>query len=450
MEVYPFREVEAKWRERWEQDKTYRVDVSSLGEEKCYVLVMFSYPSAKKLHIGHWWNYGPTDTFARYRKMIGKRVFEPMGFDAFGLPAENFAVKHGVHPAKTTHDSVIYIREQLKQIGAMYDWGYEVDTSRPEYYRWTQWLFLQLYKHGAAYQKQAPVNWCPQCQTVLANEQVLADGGCERCGTVTITRDLKQWFFRITDFADQLIEGLDTIDWPEATKSRQRHWIGRSEGTEIDFPIEGSDKKIRVFTTRPDTLFGVTYVVLAPENPLALEVTQPTMRRDVESYITAARNISDIERQSTQHTKTGVKTGAFAIHPVTGVKVPIWVADYVLGSYGTGAVMAVPAHDQRDYEFAQSHNLPVKTVITPANRGEKAPVGWAFEDDGVMVDSGNFDGLTSEDGRKAVTQWLADNNLGAATVKYRLRDWSISRQRYWGAPIPIIHCPVCGIVPVPE
>ncbi len=444
---YPFRTIEPKWRHEWEVRATNDIDLTKMLK-KLYVLVMFSYPSEKKLHIGHWWNYGPTDTFARFRRMQGFNVFEPMGFDAFGLPAENFAIKHGVHPGVTTRDSVTHIREQLKNIGAMYDWRHEVDTSRPEYYKWTQWLFIQLFNAGAAYQKTAPVNWCPKCQTVLANEQVLSDGNCERCSTKIIPRDLKQWFFKITDFADALIEGLDRVEWPESTKSMQKHWIGRSEGTEIIFKLQGSEDSIKCFTTRADTLFGVTYLVIAPEHPRVHSITTLDNKSQVEAYCQSARSISEIDRLATDREKSGVFTGAHAINPANGESIPVWVADYVLGSYGTGAVMAVPGHDQRDYEFAVKYELPVKWVIGPMNPHDSILKNRAFVDYGVMFDSDQFDGLTSNQGKEAVTDWLKQKSQGNPAVSYRLRDWLISRQRYWGAPIPIIHCPTCGAVPV--
>ncbi len=457
MEGYPFNSIEAKWRQRWDEEKTHCVDLDQPGKKK-YVLVMFSYPSEKKLHIGHWWNYSGTDIYARAMKMRGFNVFEPMGFDAFGLPAENFAIKHGVHPAVISRESIGLIREQLKQIGAMYDWDKEVITSTPEYYKWTQWLFLQLFKHDAAYLQNAPVNWCPKCMTVLANEQVKGDGSCDRCDTLVQNKDMKQWFFRITDFADDLLDGLDKIDWPESTKSMQRHWIGRSEGSEIQFKVEDSEEVIKTFTTRADTLFGVTYVVLAPEHKLVDKITSDKSRAEVDSYVLQARAQSDIDRLATDHEKTGVFTGAYAVNPVDGSRLPVWVADYVLGSYGTGAVMAVPAHDQRDYKFAEKYNLPLKWVIAlprkliiaAEDRAEVAGTAKALEDYGVMHNSGQFDGLSSAEGKTAVTAWLDEQKVGKATVSYRLRDWSVSRQRYWGAPIPIIHCPKCGLVPVPE
>ncbi len=450
MENYPAQEIETKWRQKWNDNDSYRVDLKDDKRDKLYVLVMFSYPSEKKLHIGHWWNYGGTDTYARFKKMQGYNVFEPMGFDAFGLPAENYAIKHDLNPADVTSDSVLYIREQLKLIGAMYDWSREVDTSKPEYYKWTQWLFLQLFNRDAAYRKYAPVNWCTNCQTVLANEQVLSDGTCERCSTNVETRDLEQWFFRITDFADDLLDGLSDLDWPESTKLRQKHWIGRSEGTEISFLIEEIAQNIDCFTTRADTLYGATYIVLAPEHSLTRSISTPEQSESINEYVRKARDLSDIERQSLEREKTGVFTGAYAINPANGERLPIWIADYVLVTYGTGAVMAVPAHDQRDFEFAAKYDLPVQWVIKPTNPHDKTLKDRAFTEFGVMCNSAEFDGLSSTEGMQTITQWLERKNAGKAAVSYRLRDWLISRQRYWGAPIPIIHCQVCGIVPVPE
>jgi len=449
LEGYPFGRVERKWRERWESTAAHRVDLDHPGNKK-YVLVMFSYPSEKKLHIGHWWNYCGTDIYARAMKMRGFNAFEPMGFDSFGLPAENFAVKHNVHPARITAESISYIREQIKQIGAMIDWDKEVITSSPEYYRWTQWLFLQLLHHNAAYRKQAPVNWCPQCLTVLANEQVTSEGRCERCSAMVENRSLTQWFFRITDFADALLEGLNRIDWPESTKAMQRHWIGRSEGTEIHFPVKGGGEVIRAFTTRADTLFGVTWLVLAPEHELVERITTPDRRAEVQAYVSQAKAQSELERVAAERDKTGVFTGAYAVNPANGKALPIWIADYVLAGYGTGAVMAVPAHDQRDYEFAEKYHLPLAWVIKPEDGQEVSNRGCAFVEYGVMCNSSKFNGLSSVDGKKAVTEWLERQGRGKATVSYRLRDWSVSRQRYWGAPIPVIHCLQCGIVPVPE
>ncbi len=450
MPEYNFKEIEAKWRRIWEERGDYRIDLDS-PEKKLYCLVMFSYPSSLKLHIGHWYNYGPTDSWARFKRMQGYNVFEPMGFDAFGLPAENYAVKQGVHPAVTTAENVAHITEQLKQIGTMYDWSKSVNTSSPDYYKWTQWLFLKLYERGLAYQKQAPVNWCPECQTVLANEQVLSDGECERCSARVTKRDLKQWFFKITAYADRLLEGLKGLDWPKKTVTQQSNWIGRSEGANIRFPLAGREGYIETFTTRADTLYGVTHLVLAPEHPLTMELTTEEYRTLVERYIEQAREASDIERTSLTRDKTGVFTGAYARNPLSGEEFPVWVADYVLATYGTGAVMAVPAHDQRDFEFTRKYGIPIKLVIQNPEGSLKAEeMDSAYTDYGVMVNSGEFDGLGSEEGMRAVAEKLSAMGQGGPAVTYHLHDWLISRQRFWGAPIPIIHCPRCGAVPVAQ
>ncbi len=447
MREYDFSELEPRWRRYWEEQGTYRARLEE-SERKLYCLVMFSYPSGDKLHIGHWYNFGPTDTWARFKRLQGYNVFEPMGFDAFGLPAENYAVKTGIHPSISTASNIGFIRQQLREMGAMYDWEYEVDTSHPDYYKWTQWIFLQLYKNGLAYKRKAPVNWCPSCMTVLANEQV-KDGECERCSAIVVQKDLEQWFFKTTDYADRLLEGLERIQWPEKTKIMQRNWIGKSYGAEIDFDVAGQQHTtIRVFTTRPDTLMGVTYVVLAPEHPLVALLMTPAQRDAVLQYQESVRRMNEIERVSAEKEKTGVFLGAFAIHPISGEKVPIWIADYVLASYGTGAVMAVPAHDTRDYEFAQKFSLPIKIVIMP-EQGE-APSNEAFTQYGVMRESGRFDGLSSAEGIRQVAQHLEEIGKGKAAITYRLRDWLVSRQRYWGAPIPIIYCEHCGALPVPE
>ncbi len=447
---YDFKSIEKKWQKRWEETNLYRTDLSKT-DKKCYTLVMFSYPSSDKLHLGHWFNYGPTDTWARFRRMRGYNVFEPMGFDSFGLPAENYAIKTGGHPQDITEENIAYIRQQLKAIGAMYDWEKEVITSRPEYYKWTQWVFLQLYKAGLAYRANAPVNWCPSCNTVLANEQVTSEGTCERCGTVITKKNLTQWFFKITDYAERLLAGLDKIDWPERTKIMQRNWIGKSIGVEIDFPLDDeSGRKITVFTTRPDTLFGVTYMVLAPEHPLVEQITTPSQKQAVQEYVEKALRESEIERTSTVREKTGVFTGAFAINPVNGERVPIWIADYVLLTYGTGAVMAVPAHDERDFEFATKYELPIRKVILKPGTSEDELLTEAYVEHGKMINSGPFTGLDSRDGKEKIADWLEEKGIGRRKVNYKLRDWLISRQRYWGAPIPIVYCDKCGEVPVPE
>jgi len=412
--------------------------------------VMFIYPSGSKLHIGHWYNYAPTDSWARYKKLRGFNVFEPMGYDSFGLPAENYAIKTGIHPQDSTLKNIDDIREQLKTMGCMYDWNAELKTCVPEYYKWNQWLFLQLYKKGLAYRKNAPVNWCPDCQTVLANEQVQADGTCERCGTIVERKNLTQWFFKITDYADELLDGLNKIDWPEKTKSMQRNWIGKSYGSQVKFKIEGIEEGMEVFTTRPDTLYGVTYVVIAPEHELVAKITKSKYKEDVEKYINSVKSLSEIERTSTVKEKTGVPTGAFAINPVNNERVPVWIADYVLSTYGTGCVMAVPGHDERDFEFAKKYDLPIRKVILQDGTEPESELSEAFTKIGTMINSAEFNGLRSDEGIKRITKKLEKEGNGKSTINYRLRDWLISRQRYWGTPIPIIYCDKCGEVPVPE
>ncbi len=434
--------VEQKWNKIWEERQVYKFDENNV-DNKYYVLEMFSYPSGSKLHVGHWYNYALTDSFARYQVMKGKNVFQPMGFDAFGLPAENYAIKTGIHPEDSTLHNIEVMEGQLKNIGAMFDWDHEIKTCLPEYYKWTQWIFAQLYKHGLAYRKKAPVNWCPSCNTVLANEQVV-DGHCERCDSQVVKKDLTQWFFKITEYAEELLQGLDALDWPEKTKSMQRNWIGKSQGGEITFDLADGSGSFKVFTTRADTLFGCTYVVLAPEHELVERITTPECRKQVCDYIDEVAKTNEIERLSTAKEKTGVFTGAYAVNPINGEKVEVWIGDYVLNSYGTGAVMGVPAHDARDYKFAQKHGLKIKRVI----KGASADVddGLPFCDYGVMCDSGEFDGLTSEQGKVAVVKKLEQKGAGKLKTNYRLRDWLVSRQRYWGAPIPIIYCPHCGEV----
>lgn len=446
---YPFEEIETKWQKYWDENNVFRTDLTDT-EKKLYTLVMFIYPSGSKLHIGHWYNYGPTDSWARFKKLQGYNVFEPMGYDAFGLPAENYAIKTGVHPQDSTLDNIKDIKTQLKRMGCMYDWNAELMTCDPEYYKWNQWLFLQLYKKKLAYRKNAPVNWCPSCQTVLANEQVQSDGTCERCGTEVIRKNLTQWFFKITDYADELLDGLNKVDWPEKTKLMQRNWIGRSIGTEVEFKIDEHDETFRVFTTRPDTLFGVTYVVLAPESDLVEKITTDEHKNEVEEYIKSVQSLSDIERTSTVKEKTGVPTGAFAINPVNGEKVPIWIADYVLSSYGTGVVMAVPGHDERDFEFATKFNLPIRKVILQPGTDKDEPLTEAYTGPGMMINSGKYTGKDSLNGKKEITEELEREGIGQAKVNYRLRDWLISRQRYWGTPIPVVYCDKCGEVAVPE
>lgn len=440
-------EIEKKWQNIWEKTglNTYNPDGDG---NKQYVLEMLPYPSGARLHMGHWYNYGLADTYARFMRMNGCNVFQPMGFDAFGLPAENYAIKTGVHPKKSTDANIATMERQLKDMGTMVDFSHEFRTCAPDYYKWTQWLFLQLYKNGLAYQKKAPVNYCPSCRTVIANEQVV-DGKCERCKTEVVRKEMTQWFFKITDYAERLLDGLSALDWPEKTKTMQRNWIGKSVGGEVVFdlcePRNGAES-ITVFTTRADTLFGVTYVVLAPEHPLVTTIVSSGQRAAVEAYVAAAAKQSEIERTSTAKDKTGVFTGAYCINPINGERVPVYVADYCLSTYGTGAVMGVAAHDARDYAFAQKNGMEIKRVICGEDGDDELP----YTEYGVMVNSGAFDGKRSEDGKAAVLAELEKRGKGGAKINYRMRDWSVSRQRYWGAPIPIVYCEHCGTVPVPE
>lgn len=440
-----YKQIESKWQKIWEDTGLYKFDKSK-ADKKYYCLEMFSYPSGARLHAGHWYNYGPADTFARFKRMQGYEVFQPMGFDAFGLPAENYAIKTGIHPEESTLKNIATMEQQLKRIGATYDWDYEVKTCMPEYYKWTQWMFLQLYKHGLAYRKEAPVNWCPSCNTVLANEQ--AQGGvCERCGSTVTRKNLNQWFFKITQYADELLEDLDKLDWPEKTKLMQKNWIGRSYGGEIEFAVKGKDVTFKVFTTRADTVFGVSYVVLAPESPLVDLIVTDECKAQVEAYKERSAQTTEIDRMSSTREKTGVMTGAYAINPINGREVPILVADYVIASYGTGAVMGVAAHDERDFVFAQKLGLPIERVIKgKEGQNDELP----FCEYGVLCNSGEFDGMSSEEGKIAILKKLESMGKGGLKTNYRLRDWLVSRQRYWGAPIPIIHCEHCGDVPVPE
>ena len=437
--------VESKWQAKWEKSKLNVFNKKS-NKQKHYVLEMFSYPSGANLHVGHWYNYGPTDSYARFKKMQGYEVFQPMGFDAFGLPAENYAIKTGIHPKDSTEKNIATMQQQLKNMGAMFDWSAELHTCKEDYYKWTQWLFLQLYKKGLAYRKESLVNFCPSCETVLANEQVVG-GECERCHSVVLRKNMTQWFFKITEYAEELLNDIDDLEWPEKTKLMQKNWIGRSTGCEVRFECETGDEII-VFTTRPDTVFGVNYVVLAPEHPLVetLKQAHPEQAEAIDAYVRYAAEANDIERLSTTREKTGVYTGAYAIHPLTGAKLPVYLADYVLYSYGTGAVMAVAAHDERDYAFATKYGLPVTQVIQKVGGETVLP----FCEDGILVNSGEFDGLSGEDARDAIAVHLMKIGKGGKKVNYRLRDWSVSRQRYWGAPIPMIHCESCGAVPVPE
>jgi leucyl-tRNA synthetase len=445
-------EIEQKWQAEWEAKGQNHADDND-PRPRFYNLVMFPYPSGD-LHIGHWYNFTGVDVYGRYQRMNGYNVMQPLGFDAFGLPAENAAIKRGVQARKWTLSNIENMRRQLKTMGGIWDWDREVVSCLPDYYKWTEWLFLKLYEAGLAYRAKAPVNWCPNDQTVLANEQVLADGTCERCGAVVEKRDLEQWFFKITAYADRLLEYTD-IDWPEKTMTMQKNWIGRSEGARVTFNINAPDGEtipVPVFTTRPDTLYGVTFFLLAPEHPLVERLTTPENKAAMTEYQAKARAESEIERQSTDKTKTGVFTGSYAVNPINGEQVPIWVTDYVLMGYGTGAVMGVPAHDQRDFEFARTMNLPVKLVYQPEGREINSDeMTEALVHEGFVVNSGPFNGLpdSKETVQKFIT-FLEEKGVGKAEVTYRLRDWLISRQRYWGSPIPMVYCDKDGIVPVPE
>ena len=447
-------DVEARWQRYWEDQGTNTIPVEELRdppENSYYQLMMFPYPSAEGLHVGNIYAFTGADVHGRYRRLLGHRVFEPIGFDAFGIHSENFALKQGIHPMDLIPSNVANFTRQLRRIGGMFDWNHTVDTTDPKYYAWTQWLFIQLFNAGLAERKEAPVNWCPSCMTVLANEQVIG-GRCERCNTPVEQRRIAQWFFRITDYAQQLLDNLDHIDWSPSTMKAQKNWIGRSEGATLHFPVVGSDQRVEVFTTRPDTVFGATYMVLAPEHPLVDAVTTDDRRADVEAYRDKAQRSDLVSRQKTDKSKTGEFTGGYCRNPATGEDIPIWIADYVLMDYGTGAIMAVPGHDERDFEFATAFGLPIVRVVAGADEGADSPLTEAYVDNqsGTMVNSGRFDGLKVPDAKSAITAWLESEGFGSLKVNYRLHDWCISRQRYWGPPIPIIHCPACGPVAVPE
>ena len=440
------KKTDQKWQKKWKENNVYRFDESN-KENKLYVLEMFSYPSAAKLHLGHWFNYAPTDSYARFKKMQGHNVFHPMGFDAFGLPAENYAIKTGIHPEDSTRNNIENMKVQLQEMGGSFDWNYSVETCMPDYYKWTQWLFVKLYEAGLAFKKEAPVNWCDSCKTVLANEQVI-NGKCERCGSEVKRKKLAQWFFKITDYAQELLDDLDKLDWPESTKKVQTNWIGRSEGAEITFKTEDGKHDITVFTTRPDTLAGLSYIVLAPESKLVDELVTDEYKQAVEEYKSAAAKLSEIERLSTEREKTGTFIGAYAISPLNGTKVPIWIADYVLEDYGTGFVMGVPGGDERDFEFATKYNLPITATTRPLD--EKEEYTLPYTKYGITINSGKYDGMTTEETKNKIVEDLAQKGCAKKTVNYRLKDWLVSRQRYWGAPIPIIYCDKCGTVAVPE
>ncbi|MDR2184440.1 MAG: leucine--tRNA ligase [Treponema sp.] len=465
MAKYPFDSIEPKWQRYWEEHKSFKAseDPAYPKEKRRYVLDMFPYPSANGLHVGHPEGYTATDIYCRYLRMKGFNVLHPMGFDSFGLPAENYAIKMGVHPAKTTADNINRFREQIKSLGFSYDWDRELATSGEDYYKWTQWIFLKLFEKGLAYEAESPINWCPSCKTGLANEEVV-DGLCERCKTKVVRRRIRQWILKITAYAERLLADLDGLDWPEPVKQMQRNWIGRSEGANVSFKIDvqdvpssgekAEDLLLEIYTTRPDTLFGVTYMVLAPEHPLVERITTVEQKQAVAAYLDAAARKSDLERTDLAKEKTGVFSGTYAINPVNGERIPVWIADYVLISYGTGAIMAVPAHDERDWEFARVFKLPVVQVVSPVPPGEgsgkveevsacTAASGWA-------VNSGAFNGLPTGEAKAKITAWIEERGFGKRAVNYKLRDWIFSRQRYWGEPIPLVHCEKCGIVPLPE
>lgn len=441
--------IEAYWRARWEADGLWNIDIDQVNhEEKFYNLVEFPYPSAEGLHVGHVYTYSGADTFSRYKRMCGKKIFQPIGFDSFGIHTENFALRVGIHPQELTNRTIVHYREQLKAMGVAWDWKHEVVTSEPHYYRWTQWLFLQLYKAGLAVRKEAPVVWCPGCLTVLAQEQLEGDR-CERCGTQVTEKLMKQWFLRITVYADALLEGLDHLDWPEVSKTLQSEWIGRSRGWEVDFVVKGGAIHFAAFTTRPDTLFGVTFLALSPEHPLLAELIQGSAYENaVQAFVKQlqipAMAVGAYSAGETE--KRGVFVGRYVINPVNGDEVPVYVADYVVSGYGTGIVMGVPAHDERDNEFAQNMGLPLRPVIQPEDEVEH----HLWTGDGILINSGSFSGQSSTEAKESIYEWLAQKGKGRKATQYRMHDWLISRQRYWGPPIPIIYCQRCGTVPVPE
>ena len=452
--MYNTGKIEKKWQKIWEKSGIYKVKDKVKGKKNFYHLVMFPYPSGD-LHMGHWYNYAPADVYARLKKMQGFNVLSPIGFDAFGLPAENAAIKNKIHPRTWTYRNISVMRKQFKSMGAIYDWSREVITADPDYYKWTQWMFLKMYEAGLAYKKKTLANWCPKDQAVLANEQVI-DGRCWRHpDTLVIQKKVDQWMFKITDYTEDLIKSLEKLDWPERTKLMQKNWIGKSEGATIQFKIQNSKFKINVFTTRPDTLFGATYMVLSPDHPLIEEITAKEQKEKVRHYVANTHLKTELERTSLEKEKTGVFTGSYATNPVNGEKIPIWISDYVLMIYGTGAIMAVPAHDERDFEFAKKFSLPIIKVIDP---GREWPEDKLYIEGGLLINSGEFTGLESADARKRITERLKNRGLGDFSTQYKIRDWIISRQRYWGAPIPIIYCKKCalrdpsgqGIVPVPD
>ncbi len=450
---FNFKQYEPKWREYWRESGANRCDIHST-RPKYYCLDMFPYPSGSALHVGHWKPYVISDVWSRCKRMQGFEVLHPTGWDAFGLPTEQDAVKKGIHPSENTPKNIANMKRQMSEIGAIYDWSREINTTDPDYYRWTQWIFLRMYEHGLAYRRAMSMNWCPSCRTVLANEEVVA-GCCERCGSATGKKDVMQWMLRITKYADRLLYDLDKLEWDEKIKTQQRNWIGRSEGADVEFRLRSYDGEKEfpqtIFTTRPDTLFGATFMVMAPEHPLVMEIADPAKKPALQKYIDWARTEKEIDRTAAVE-KTGIDTGAYAINPVNGAKIPVWIADYVLMSYGAGVIMAVPAHDERDFAFAKKYGIPIIEVVSnpQADRDADGSPASAFVGNGVAINSGGFDGLTTAEFNKKIVEWLGEKKLGAATVNYRMRDWVFSRQRYWGEPIPIVLCDECGETPLPE
>ena len=443
--MYNYSAIEKKWRKKWEENP---ININDGKKPKYYCLDMFPYPSASGLHVGHWRGYVISDAWSRYQLLKGHYVIHPMGWDAFGLPAENYAIKMGVHPSKSTAENVANIKKQLGEISAIYDWDMEVNTTDPKFYKWTQWIFVQMFKKGLAYEKEFPINWCPSCKTGLANEEVV-DGACERCGTPVTKKNLRQWMLKITEYADRLLNDLDKLDWPEKVKKMQSDWIGKSYGAEVDFKVEGSDKQIKVYTTRPDTLYGATFMVLSPEHKLVKDITKEEHKEEVENYIYLASMKSNVDRMQAKE-KTGVFTGSYAINPLNNAKTPIWVSDYVLADYGTGAIMCVPAHDDRDFEFAKKFNLPIIQVISEDGKEVENMENAYTKASGIMINSSEWNGMESAKLKVDAPEMIEKRGFGKKTVNYKLRDWVFSRQRYWGEPIPIVHCPKCGNVPVPE
>ncbi len=442
---YNHKEVEKKWRKKWEE---HPVNVDDGTKEKYYCLDMFPYPSGNGLHVGHWRGYVISDVWSRYKLMQGYYLIHPMGWDAFGLPAENYAIKMGTHPAKSTAQNIANIKRQINEIAALYDWDREVNTTDPDYYKWTQWIFVKMFQEGLAYEKEMPINWCPSCKTGLANEEVV-NGCCDRCGSEVTKKNLRQWMLKITKYADRLLEDLDKLDWPEKVKKMQTEWIGKSYGAEVDFQVEGMDKAITVYTTRPDTLHGATFMVLAPEHKLAAELATDETRMAVEDYIMKSSMRSNVDRMQDKE-KTGVFTGSYAINPLNGAKVPIWLSDYVLADYGTGAIMCVPAHDDRDFEFAKKFQIPIIQVIAKDGKEIENMTEAYTEASGTMINSGEWNGMESAVLKKEAPVMIEKMGIGKKTTNYKLRDWVFSRQRYWGEPIPIVHCDKCGAVAVPE